>query len=102
MAGYCAGYPTPGSTNPVSGGGFGLGRGRGFGRGFRRGFGRGFGKRGAGYPYADGNSYVGVSYTSEMTPQQEVSILKGQAKAMREEVEAIDARIKELEANLRS
>ena len=33
-AGYCGGYPAPGSMNPVPGRGFGRGRGFGGGRGF--------------------------------------------------------------------
>lgn len=48
-AGFCAGYPVPGYTNPVPGRGF-WGRGRGMGRGWGRGFGRGWrGMAWAGY-----------------------------------------------------
>ena len=96
-AGYCAGYSVPGYVNPVSGrGGFGYGRGggRGFGRG--RGWGRGFGFRGAAY----GDPYLAAPYYGpESNPQQEASMLKEQAKAMQEEISAINNRIKELETD---
>ena len=92
-AGYCAGYSVPGFANPVPGrgGGFGFGRGFGRGRGWGRGYGSGFGWRGAGYPYAPA-----------MTPQQETDMLKGQAKAMQDEINAINERIKELESSSKS
>ncbi len=99
-AGYCAGYSVPGFINPISGRGSGFGFGRGFGRG--RGLGRGFGWRGAGYPYAYGSPYPAVPYAPEMTPQQETDMLKGQAKVMQDEINAINERIKELESNSKS
>ena len=95
-AGYCAGYSVPSYANPISGRGRGFGFGRGLGRG--RGCGNGFGQRGAGYPYAYGNAYNAVPYASEITPQQEADMLKGQAKAMQDEIAAINERIKELES----
>jgi len=98
--GYCAGYSVPGYDNPISGRGRGFGFGRGLGRG--RGMGRGFGWQGTGYPYAYGNSYGAVPYTPEMTPQQETDMLKGQSKAMQDEVNAINERIKELESSSKS
>jgi len=83
--GYCAGYNTSGYAEPMPG--------RGMGRGFVRG--RGFGG-GRGFGWNRPNPYAyGVSYGSG---QGEAEILKGQAKAMREEMEAINARIKELES----
>ncbi len=82
-AGYCAGYPVPGYMNPIPGrgrGGFGFGRGGAGGRGRGRGW---FG----GYPY-----------TPELTPKQEADMLRDQAKAMQEEIKAINDRINELES----
>ena len=98
-AGFCAGYPVPGYMNPIPGRGWGGGFGRGWGggRGFGRGRGRGFGwGRGGmwGYPY--GAPY-GNPYAQQMTPQQEADMLKEQAKAMQDEVKAINDRIGELE-----
>jgi len=99
-AGYCAGYSAPGYINPIYGRGefgYGRGRGRGFGRG--RGWGRGFGFQGAAY----GNPYYGDPYLAapyygpEPNSKQEAQILKEQAKAMQEEISAINGRIKELE-----
>ena len=91
-AGYCAGYSVPGYANPV----FGRGRGFGYGRGWGRS--RGWGRWA--YPYAAG--YYGVPYEDpynpQMTPQQEADVLKSQAKAMQEEIKAINQRISELES----
>jgi len=104
-AGYCAGYSAPGYMNPIPGrGGFGFGRGWGRGRGRGRGWGRGFGF-GAAYPYAYGDAYGapsypaaygGYPYAPNMTPQQEADMLKEQAKAMQEDIKAINDRISEL------
>ena len=99
-AGYCAGYSVPGFANPISGRGGGFGFGRGLGRG--RGIGGGFGWQGAGYPYAYENPYTAVPYAPEMTPQQETDMLKGQTKAMQDEISAINERIKELESGSKS
>ena len=71
--GYCADYFTPGRG--IGRGGFGYGRG--YGRG--RGLGRRFGWRWAG-------------------PQDELQSLRGQARLMQEELEAINTRIKDLES----
>jgi len=90
-AGYCAGYSMPGYANPIAGRG-GFGYGRGFGRGWGRGFGRGRGWLGTVYPYAYG--VTSAAYLS--TPQQEADMLKNQAKAMQEEIDAINNRISEL------
>lgn len=91
-AGYCAGYPVPAYMNPVPGRGRGYGFGRGWGRG--HGWGRGFG-RGFGW-YA--NPYMAPLYPANVTPRQEAEMLKEQAGAMREEIDAINNRIKELES----
>ena len=96
-AGYCAGYSVPGYANPISGRGRGFGFGRGLGRG--RGFGSGFGWQGASYPYAYRNPNYAIPYAPEITPQQETDMLKGQAKAMQDEINAINERIKELESS---
>ena len=98
--GYCAGYSRPGYANfvPERGQGFGLGRGWG------RGFGRGFGGYGAAYPYGAyaapyyPNPYGGYPYASEVTPKQEADMLRDQAKAMQEEIKAVNERINELES----
>lgn len=95
--GYCAGYPVPGYMTPVPGrGGFGYGRGwgRAFGRG--RGFGRGFGWRWAAY----GNPYYGNLPNSlpAYNPQTEAQMLREEARAMQEELDAINQRLKSLEA----
>jgi hypothetical protein len=86
--GYCAGYGVPGYLNPI-GRGFGYGRGFGFGRfwlwtwlwrwGFR--YAQAFG-----YPYRYGYTQV-----------DEKAVLSAQAKALEEELNAIKARLAELE-----
>jgi len=99
-AGYCANNSMPGYANPVAGrGGFGFGRGRGRGRGFGRGFGWGQGA----YPYAYGypnygTPYMVPSYPANVTPKQEADMLKAEAKAMQEEIDAINQRVKDLES----
>jgi len=94
-AGYCAGYAVPGYANPMGGRGFGFGRGMGFGR--RGGWGRG---RWWGAPY--GFPYPAMPmtapYPAEMTPQQELDLLRQQAEQMNQTMEQINQRIAELEA----
>jgi len=122
-AGYCAGYPVPGYMNPAHArmgwvnpipgagwGGFGYGggwgRGRGWGRGWGRGrgWGGGFGWRGGFYPAYGYPGYgypvygYGYPYVHEVTSQQEAEMLKEQAKAMQEDINSINERIKELES----
>ena len=89
----------------------GFGRGFGQGRGFRGGFGPGFGRvrgygRGFGrcgvYP-PTGREYGPAYYAPyerpyAMKPEDEVNILKGEADAMKKELDAINKRIKELES----
>jgi hypothetical protein len=89
-AGYCAGYSVPGYMNPV--------RGRGFG--FGRGWGRGFGWRRAGYSYGANYGYDAPypAYPERISPEQEAGMLAEQAKALKNELEAVKKRIKELEA----
>ena len=101
-AGFCAGYHMPGYANPVPGGGGmgygrGMGRGAGYGRGMGRGWGRGFAWRAAD-PYSYGHPYAGA-YGPAPSPKDEARILKGQAQAMQEELNAINNRISELESS---
>jgi len=94
-AGYCAGYATPGFTNPFGGRmGRGMGWGGGFGRG-RGGWGRWAMPTAA--PYAP--SYAGMPYVAP-TPAQEMDMLRNQAKAMSDELNAIQQRISELESDI--
>ncbi len=106
-AGYCAGYSAPGYTNPVGGRGF-------YGGAFGRG---GFGGRGRGYRnwfYQTGlpgwyrtqvglpawGGYVDPNYAvpvGQINPEDEARILKEQASAIKQELDAINERVKELE-----
>ena len=105
-AGYCAGYSVPGFMNPSGGRlGLGFGYGRGLGRGYGRGYGRGMG-RGYGrgfwpaYPYPmtpPPTAYGGGFYQPSIEPKQEMEMLAEEAKALKEELEAINKRITELE-----
>ena len=103
-SGYCAGYSVPGYANSIPGRGWGFGYGRGRGRGFGggrgwgRGFGRGPGFGWAGYPYAYGNPYVAPMYPANITAKQEADMLREEAKAMQEEIDAINSRLKDLES----
>jgi hypothetical protein len=94
--------------NPAVPGGRGLGRGYfarggGFGRGGGRGFRNwyyatglpGWQRAGMGLPAWGGQVYP---YSPELTPKQEADALKAQAKAMQDEINAINERIKELES----
>jgi hypothetical protein len=97
-AGYCAGYSAPGYANPVygRGAGFGRGLGRGFGRGLGRGFGRAAGPFAGGYPYY-GAPYP-APYAPAIAPEKEADMLKQQAAGLKEELDAVNARVKELES----
>ncbi len=96
-AGFCAGYNMPGFMNPIGGRGY-WGRGRGMGRG------RGFRWARAGYdwpvwgsavsPYA----YSGVPFAPNITAQQELEGLKGQAQYLTEALDEIKKRMEELES----
>ena len=116
----------PASMGPMTGGGRGfcspsrasygpaLTQGMGYGRGFGRGYGRGCGlRRGAGFgrdrsfgwrgysPPAGG--WVGSAYGHDLgslynaQPENEIRILKDEAKYMKDELDAINKRIEELE-----
>ena len=94
-AGYCAGYPIAGFTNPYVGRpGLGFGYGRGFGRG--RGYGRGFWHA---YPYPmtpPPTAYGGGFYQPPIEPKQEMEMLTEEAKALKEQLEEINKRVSEL------
>jgi len=93
-AGYCAGYPMAGFTNPYVGRpGLGFGYGRGLGRGYGRGF-----RSGYAYPI----SYVppvyggGGFYLPPAEPKQEMEMLAEEAKALKGQLEEINKRVSEL------
>ena len=109
MTGGARGYCNPGWTGYGSafGRGYGLGRGRGFRRGFGpgygwgRGYGRGSGWRGT-YPAQGGwygpayDPYYGRPYATSR--EDEISLLKDQADMVKEELNAINKRMEELES----
>ncbi len=82
-----AGRPT---DVPVYGGGYG--RGMGFRRGFGRGRGRNFGPAEGGYPYP---SMVATGYPAGRA--NEMEMLRADAEAMRQSLDAIHRRLTELE-----
>jgi len=111
-AGYCAGYPVPGYMNPIPGRGFwGWGRGWGRGRGWRHwyyatglpGWAR------AGWlpawgappyaPYAAPTAPLayGSPYAPQMTREQELDFLKGQAEYLEDALEGVRKQIQEVE-----
>jgi len=90
----------------------------GFGRGLGARGGAGFGFRGSSppWPYVDRGrgglprcQYSGIAmfprytpaspYTTQMTREQELDLLKGQAEAIKGELDRVQARIGDLEAN---
>ena len=89
-AGYCAEYSMPGFMNPIPGGGF-RSRGRGF-RGRGHGWGCGFGMGFPAYAPAYG------AWGGQVTPQQELDALKGQAEYFEDALEGVQQRIEELES----
>ena len=106
-AGYCAGYPVPGYTNPGGGRrywGWGSGRGRGWGR--RNWFYAtrfpGWQRAGTGYPaYGSAAPYAvpyGAPFAPAMTKEQELESLKSQAQYFGEALEGIKKCIEELQA----
>ena len=91
-----------GNCNPYGrfSGGRGLGAGRGMRNGFGRGrgYGRGFGRRGAYPPQGEwyNRGAYGVPYSA--TPYDEANMLKAEAQAMKNELDALNKRIQELES----
>ncbi len=116
-AGYCSGYPVPGSANPDvpgRGRGYGYGRGRGWGggrghgrgRGWGRGFGRGRGW-GRGYPYYPpayndpaGEPYPYPYAPVQSSPEDELKYLESAAKNVEQELETIHKRIADIKNEL--
>ena len=111
-AGYCAGYPVPGFMNPMQGGGYGgwgrgMGRGRGGGggRGRRNGFYAtgmpGWARFGAGFPAGAGAPYgAPMAYgpvPQQVSVEQEMEALKGQAQYMEDALGEIRKRMAEME-----
>lgn len=92
-AGFCGGYSAPGYASA----------GRGWGRGLGRGFGRGRGWWG--WPGPGRRAFFGApGYAPaspwgawEITPEEELGYLKGQAAALKDELDAITRRVGELE-----
>ena len=102
-AGFCAGYPTPGFTNPP--------RGRGGGRGFGRGGGGGgwrhrhwhhaTGLPGWHHGWMAGPPYelpFGAPVAPMMSKEQELQALKNQAKYFEQALEDLRGRIHEIES----
>lgn len=87
-AGFCAGFNTPGYMNRTVGGGMGMG----FGRG--RGMGNGFGWR---QQAAWAPNYAPAAYAPVApSPQQEMDMLKNQAAALSQQMDAIQDRLDQL------
>ena len=88
-AGFCAGFGVPGYANSGRGRGF-WGRGRGMGRG-----------RGYGWPAWSGNvnpyAYGASPIAPQISVQQELEGLKGQAEYLEDTLDGIKKRIEELE-----
>jgi len=97
-AGYCAGYGVPGYMNPVGGGGFGRGmawgRGGGFGRGMAWGRGRRWGFQPPAYPPA---AYGPAPAWGAPSAEDEMEALRSQAGWLKEQMEAVNRRIDELQ-----
>jgi hypothetical protein len=102
VMGYCAGFPGPGSMNPIAGRGW-FESGRGFGcfgrgRGWRNRFwatgSPGWARAGYGYP-----PFTGAEYPSRagFTAKDEIDILQDQADFFRQRLEEIQKRINTLE-----
>ena len=95
-AGYCAGYQIPGYANPVPGRswfGFGRGWGRGRGHGWRYWY---WSTRLPGWrrDYVDPRMYYNVT---DITQEEETSILKAQADVLRKQLKDIENSIEILE-----
>ena len=97
---YGMGFSQPYFYGRGVGFGRGMGRGRGRGgRGWGRGMGRGFGWQGA-YPYVHpGMHPYGIvnPYDMEITPKEELEMLKSDAKVLNQQMKDIQERIETLE-----
>lgn len=87
-AGFCAGYPTPGTMSPIGGRGF-WGRGRGGGRGRRHWF------HATGLPFWA--RLAGQAMPQQPDRELERQALKGRADALQSELDSIKKRISEIE-----
>ena len=96
-AGYCAGYATPGFTNPFPGRGF-WGGGRGKHRWSYPTVLFGPWHFGAGYPAYRGAAPYGTPFTPVQNQEQELDMLKDQAQHFEEALVGINKCITELEA----
>jgi len=106
--GYCSGYDTPGSMNPVGpggrmGAGFRRGRG-GFGGGYGGGYGRGGGWRNRyyatgvpGWAAVQSPPPAYAPAPAQADPASELEFLKAQADNLSRELEYINKRINELQ-----
>ena len=98
-AGYCSGFPGPGSMNPASGRGFfGFGRGRG-----SRGLGRGCGWRNCywapGFPGRARGGYGFSHFAGGYTAEEEMDILRDEAEYLRQQLNDIQNRMSTLEGS---
>jgi len=109
-AGYCAGYATPGSMNPIPGRGFwGGGGGLGGGGGGRGGRGRrnrfyatgmpGWMRASYGYPVGAPVAPMAppMGAWGQPGPEQQLDTLKGQAEYLEDMLDGVKQRISELE-----
>jgi len=92
-AGYCAGHPVPGFANR------GFGRGMGMAWGLGGGGGRGLAwRRGRGGGWGFGPAALGPDYVPPVqSREQELDMLRAQSDWLKEQMQAIDARLQELQ-----
>lgn len=104
MTGWGRGYcnPRAGLSGAAYGAGPGFGRTGGWGRGFRGGGRRGFAWRAApqaaGWGWGPGPAWGPPAAPYAMNPEDEAGYLKQEAQAVRDELDAIQRRIEELES----
>lgn len=99
-AGYCGGYDRPGFMNPYGRGYFGWGRGRGWRNWYRATGLPGWRRAGLGLPALRRYPFPGYPAASyQPTVKEEKEILSEQLKALNEEVEAVEKRLKELKGS---
>ncbi|HEY59296.1 MAG TPA: DUF5320 domain-containing protein [Anaerolineae bacterium] len=88
QAGFCSGYTAPGYANPIGRGfGMGQGRGRGGGYGWRNQF------FATGQPFWARFGYA----PNPPSPEQEAEMLRSQEKGLKEQLDAINKRLSDLE-----
>ena len=100
-AGFCAGYNLPGYTNPAFGRGYGMGgwMGRGGGYGWRHWF---YATGQPGWMRAGGDPGYYAGWENPFSPlshERELEELKAQAAFFKDNIQAIETRIKELETS---